>query len=306
MERIELVQWLEKKARECEERRDHREAIDFWSKLLSVLTRRQTAEGADVTELASIHYHLGMNHQALKENSKSIYHLKYSIRLDASEPRYYHAFGRAFLRGGQLGVARMQFEQAARLDPQNPLYLRQYAWLLLVLGKASEARLYARKAVQLAPEDEKAKWCLIRAYMDCKMYAHAMNLLKTFKSQANARVAYALEECQFRLNNSAEGAFIRILRQGMRMDGKPFHLGHFRWAEQAWLSFCAFERPPRSRARLGAYAAALSWLSLQEVGGEPDSFDLILERFKSSSSDVWPVIKKFQDFWTAASYKQRV
>jgi pentatricopeptide repeat protein len=242
---------------------------------------------------------------------KSLYHLKYSIRLDDSEPRYYHAFGRAFLRGGQLGVAKTQFERAVRLDPKNPIYLRQYSWLLLMIGKKTEARLYAKKAVELAPEDLKARWCLVRAYMESRMYAHALNLLKQMRQnpgvEVDSRFRYAIDECQFRLNQSPEGAVIRMIRQGMRIDGHPFHMKHFRWAEQAWLDYCAVERPHRSRALLPAYAAAISWLSLDDQeADQPGCFETVLERFKTSSQEVWPVIKKFQDFWAAASYKRRV
>jgi len=284
---VELVGWLRTRARELEKKREFRDAIDCWSRLLDILTRSRDSEQADVTELASIHYHLGMNHRALRDEMKSMYHLKYSIRLNANEARYYQAFGRGFLRGGHWQVAKAQFEKAVRLDPRNISYLCQYSWILLMMGRKEHARFFANKALEIDPKDPKAKWAVIRVAMESRDYMKALRILR---SLSGSRAQMLKAECESRLADTIEGAALKILRVGMRMDAQPFHLGHYRWAEDLWMR--EGRRMTRS-AEIPAhvFAAALAWLSVAEGEDCPDfSFEDLLMRFAVSSVEVWPAL----------------
>lgn len=298
---VDFCKWIENRARSFEKRRMYRESIECWSKLLRTLTRSHDAEIADVSRLAAIHYRLGVNHQALKENSKSIYHLKYSIRLDASEPRYFEAFGRAFLRGGHLTVARIQFERAVRLDPANSEYLRQYSLVLMLLGKLPEARLYARRALELSPHDAKLIWNLTRIYFESRMYFHSLSVLKRLPVNAEwaARSERLKHECLFHIDQTLEGKVMSALRRGMRLDGRPFHLRHFRMAEQLWVEFSLMENPARSRKiNPQAWAAALSLVTLNLAAQESDgdAFGDLLMRFATDSIQVWPAVSKLSQY----------
>lgn len=298
---IDFCQWIEKRARSFEKRRMYRESIECWSKLLNTLTRSHDAEIADVSRLAAIHYRLGVNHQALKENSKSIYHLKYSIRLDASEPRYFEAFGRAFLRGGHLTVARIQFERAVRLDPENSEYLRQYSLVLMLLGKLPEARLYARRALELNSQDPKLIWNLVRIYFESRMYCHSLSVLKRLPVNAEwaSRIERLKRECLFHIDQTLEGQVMSSLKRGMRLDGQPFHLQHFRMAEQLWIEFSLMENPSRSRKiKPQVWAAALSLviLNLSPQESEGNALDDLLLRFSTDSIQVWPAVSKLSQY----------
>lgn len=298
---VDFCKWIEGRARSFEKRRMYRESIQCWSKLLRALTKSHNAEVADVSRLAAIHYRLGVNHQALKENSKSLYHLKYSIRLDASEPRYFEAFGKAFLRGGHLTVARIQFERAVRLDPTNVEYLRQYSMVLMLLGKLPEARLYARRALELSPSDSKLVWNLIRIYYESRMYFHTLSLLRRMPCTADrkAKIEQVKKECLFHIDRTLEGQVMSSLRKGMRLDGVPFHLGHFRSAEQLWIEFSLMENPGRSRRiKPHVWAAALSLVVLNSSSAETDSvaLDDLLIRFSTDSIQVWPAINKLSQY----------
>jgi len=298
---IQMTEWLELKARNHERRREFREAIQSWKKLLELLTHAPKTEGSDVTHLALIHYHLGMNHQALKDNMKSIYHLKYSIRLNSSEPRYYQAFGKAYLRGGHWQVAKTQFEKAVRLEPGNASYLRQYSWVLLMMGRKSEARYYAKMAYEISQKDSKNQWCYVRALMESKNYLKAAQMLRGISCDPDSkdRVKYLLTECVERADEMLDGAVVRYLRAAMKFDGKPFHLGHYRSAEALWIRFCAFERPSLAQSSsLQSYAAAIAWVSLERGALQPMDFgfeDLLL-RFSADSTGLWPILKRVRAF----------
>lgn len=298
---VDFCKWIEQRARSFEKKRMFRESIHYWSKLLKALTQSHDSDLADVSRLAAIHYRLGVNHQALKENSKSIYHLKYSIRLDASEPRYYEAFGRAFLRGGHLAVARIQFERAVRLDPKNSEYLRQYSRVLMLLGKLPESRLYARRALELSPQDPKIIWNLVRIYFESRMYFHALSILKRLElnPERSAKIQEVKRQCLYQLDQTLEGKVMSALRRGMKMDGKPFHLKHFRMAEQLWIEYSLMENPARSvRIKANVWAAALSLVTLNssQESFEMSSLDDLLIRFSTDSLQVWPAINKLSQY----------
>lgn len=296
---IKLSQWLEERAKDCEKRRDHREAIKIWTHLLKIVSRSREEHIADVTQLASIHYHLGLNHRALREESKSMYHLKYSIRLNSSEPRYYQAFGRGFLRGGHWQVAQAQFEKAVRLDPRNVSYLRQYTWVLLMMGRTMEARYYAKRAVAFSGGDARSLWLLTRAYMESQMYSQALTVLRRMKrtKELSARIDFARNECRAKLEMSIEGAVLKLVRLGMRFDQKPFNLSHYHWAERLWTRYCLRRSHEDFVLVPSLYAAGLSWLSLQALSPLANfSFDDLLLRFSTNSNEVWPAIKRLQEF----------
>ncbi len=307
---VDFCDWIERQARSFERKRLHRESIFYWSKLLRALTQSHDAVKADVTKLAAIHYRLGLNHQALKDNSKSIYHLKYSIRLNASEPRYYDAFGKAFLRGGHLNVARSQFEKAVRLDPENVGYLRQYSWVLMMMGKLREARLYARRANDLSSDDPRVQWNLARIYFESGMFFHSLSVLKKMKKfgEWTARIDHLNSVCGFQIDQTLEGRVIRSLRLGMRFDGRPFHLRHYRLAEQLWIEYSLLESPQRSkRIKPRVWAAALSLISLNMIPVEgTDSMDEILLLFSTDSSEVWPVVKKIGRYMECRGLKNAI
>ncbi len=302
---VSLVEWLKARAKSFEKDGQHKQAIEVWQRLLDHLTKRaHLAPAADVTDLAAIHYRLGLNHRALRDNFKTLYHLKYSIRLNSQEPRYYQAFGKAFIQGGQWDVARAQFERAVRLDPRNPSYLRQYASLLLAMGRRDEARLYARKAVAAAPESVSSLKCLARVYFQSRMYSHAMAVLKKAKIQGAPGMERLIDQCEKRLLASFEGQVLRNLRTFMRLDGQPFHLRHYRWAESFWLAYSACEGSRFRTSRPREIAASLSWLALWEGAGIPENFfwEDHLQRFCVDSLSVWPWLKKFQDFLRVGRY----
>jgi tetratricopeptide (TPR) repeat protein len=296
---VSFIRWLEHRAQFCEKTQSYREAITYWSKLLSIVVRSKRKEFSDVTYLARIHYHLGMNHQAVNDPLKSIYHLKYSIRLNSSEPRYFQAFGRAYLKGGHWPVAKTQFERAVRLDPTNTSYLRQYSWVLLMMGKRAEARLYARRAMDLNSDDPKNCWCLVRAYMESKMYSHALVMLRElrFVKDFREKAQFAYEECLARVSSTLEGAVLEILKIGMKLDGRPFHIAHFRWAQDLWHRFVVAENPHDLKIGPHAWAGALAWQTLESMKSQaPFTFDEILDRFSCDSQTLWPVVFRLRDF----------
>ncbi|MBN8554269.1 MAG: hypothetical protein J0L93_02395 [Deltaproteobacteria bacterium] len=312
MKLISLNAWLEQKARNSEKKRHYKDAISRWDNLLIRMTRVSAnsdsssvggAAAADVSELAQIHYRLGMAHRALKDLSKSIYHLKYSIRLDSSVPRYYEAFGKAHLAEGHWLVAQEQFEKAVSLDPKNRIYLRQYAWVLMMMGRKDEARSFSMKALSLKPSDKESQWHLVRIYMESEMPLHAYELLKIMKRGAKRdqkRVEELLEECRNKLEGTFEGSVIRCLRAGMKCDGKPFTIAQLREAEQMWKDYCLSKYFRKEAQGLpNVWAAAAAWL-VYYLNHEADSSftadaDFIFSRFAASSVEVWPCIKRLQE-----------
>lgn len=297
---IDMTEWLDRKARNHERKREFRQAISIWARLLGLLTHAPKAEGADVTRLAAIHYHLGMNHQALKDNMKSIYHLKYSIRLNASEPRYYQAFGKAYLQGGHWQVAKTQFEKAVRLDPKNSSYLRQYSWVLLMMGKKEEAKFYAKKAFEILPTEIKNQWCYVRALMESKFYLQAIQVLKKMDDpESKDRINFLIGDCAARAECLIDGLVLRYLKTAMKFDAKPFHLAHYRAAEELWVRFCSYEKPIQGDPSLAqAYAAAVAWVCLERGALLPVDFgfeDLLL-RFSTNSTELWPILKRVRAF----------
>jgi tetratricopeptide (TPR) repeat protein len=300
---IHLNDWLQQKARSSEKKRQFKEAIDCWDRLLKRMTRASGKEAADVSDLAQIHYRLGMAHRALKDHNKSIYHLKYSIRLDSSVPRYYEAFGKAYLSGGHWRVAKAQFEKAVSLDPKNRVYLRQYAWVLMMMGKKEEARSFSMKALSLKPTDRESQWNLVRIYMECEMYVHAQQLLKIMERSWKRdldRVEFLLQECRDKLEASFEGAVMKCLRKGMKCDGDPFTLAQLRDAEKLWIDYCLskfFKRDAQNIPHI--WAAALTWFVFYFDTSKKSSFmeemDFIFSRFGASSVEVWPCIKRLQE-----------
>ncbi|MDB5037839.1 MAG: Tetratricopeptide repeat [Bacteriovoracaceae bacterium] len=289
-----LNQWLEEKARISEKQHLFRDAIYFWNRLLKRMTRQSSEGNIDVSQLAAIHYRLGLAHRALDDNRKSIYHLKYSVRLNSSEPRYYEAFGRAFLSGGHWRVAKAQFEKAIKLDPQNVTYLRQYAWVLLMMGKKNEALTFARRAYQIQSNKD-SLMSLVRVYMELDMFLQALQLLK--KAGKTQRVMRLVEECQSKLEATAEGAVLRCLRKGMLCDAKPFSLWDLRLAEKLWIEFCMTKTDARFEQSMpNIWAAALAWVVLYvRTAGESVELDLLANRFGATSVEIWPRIKNIQE-----------
>jgi tetratricopeptide (TPR) repeat protein len=291
---IFLNQWLDESARSSEKLRHFKEAAHYWSHLLQRLTYQSSIEHIDVTRLAAIHYHLGLAHRALNDDRKSLYHLKYSVRLNSTEARYYDAFGRAFLSGGHWRIAKAQFEKAIRLDPKNVAYLRQAAWVLLMMGRKSEALVYARKAFELQ-KNKDSLFALVRVYMEMNMYLQALQLLKTAKR--TRRVVNLIEECVDKLELTAEGAVMKCLRKGITCDGNPFSLWDLRKAEEVWIEFCVAKMgQPIERVLPNVWAAALSWFVL--YSRDPNSFeslDQIATRFGATSLEIWPRLKDLQE-----------
>ena len=297
---VEMRNWLDAKARSFERKRNYRDAISYWERLLIQLTRTSYSRTVDVSDLAAIHYRLGLAHRAMRDPMKSIHHLKYSIRLNSSEPRYYEAFGKAFLSGGHWKVAKSQFERAIRLDPQNPTYLRQYAWVLLMMGKKELARSYAEKAFVLKPRDREGRWHLIRVYMECGLYFHAARLLKRFKVKESEveRRLQLLQECREREDSTFEGLVIHFLRRGMRVDGRPFDLLDFRRAEFLWETFClsSHRDSKENFSQPHIWAAAVAAIVFSERKREK-YFDMtyVFDQFSAGSVDVWPLMKRIQE-----------
>lgn len=295
---IDVTAWLERKARECEKNKLYREATVYLSKLLARLTRTASATSIDVTDLAAIHYRLGLAHRALRDSSKSLYHLKYSIRLNAHEPRYYEAFGKAFLSGGHWRVAKTQFEQAVQLDPKNAIYLRQYAWVLLMMGQKAEALSYAKKALQLKPADKENHLIVVRAYMESGMYLDAVAHLKRL-SISSPKIKTLLKDCYEKLEGSFDGSVLWWLKKGLLCDGRPFTIKDLRTAEAHWIQFCLHTKShERVVQQPVVWAAALSWLvhyKNETPAFENSDSSFILERFNVASVDVWPMIKKLSE-----------
>jgi len=292
---VQVDLWLEKKAKLSERNKQFKEATLYWDKLL----RRLTRTDGDVIKLAAIHYRLGLAHRALKDHLKSLYHLKYSIRLNASEARYYEAFGRAFLSGGHWRVAKAQFEKAVSLDPKNITYLRQYAWTLLMMGRKDDARLYTLKALKLKPHDRESQWSLVRIYMESEMFLQALELLRQMAREKpkSRRILLCIEECQAKLETTFEGNVLRCLRDGMKCDGQPFSIKDLRRAENLWIEYCLERRlKPESQPNPAVWAAALAWFVLYIYHPQvQEDFDLWLNRFGVGSHELWPCIKNLQE-----------
>jgi hypothetical protein len=297
---IYLNRWLELKAKAFERQRRFREATRFWENLLRRLTHQSASEEVDVARLAAIHYRLGLAHRALNDDRKSLYHLKYSVRLNSSEPRYYEAFGRAFLSGGHWRVARAQFEKAIRLDPKNVTYIRQAAWVLLMMGRKNEALQYARRAFGLQKTRESAL-SLARVYMEMNMFFHALQLLKA--QRKTKRVSAILSECLEKLELTSEGAVLKCLRKGIVCDGNPFSLWDLRRAEDLWTDFCISKSErPAEQTLPNVWAAALSALVLfQRAPSGSWNMDDLAVRFGATTIEIWPRLKDLQESLCLAS-----
>ncbi len=295
---IKLTHWLNLKAMEFEKKREFREAAHYLSLFLRRLTKTARTEEVDVAQLADVHYRLGMAHRGLKDTSKSMYHLKYSIRLNSSEPRYYEAYGRAYLTSGHWRVAKTQFEKAIQLQPKNTTYLRQYAWVLLMMGRKEEAKKYSERALELAPKSREGKWTLVRVYMESNLYVQAWALLKKMQKSTphSMRLFNLLQECESQLETTFEGMVLKILRRGMKADGDPFSLLDLKLAEEFWVEHCLkmVDRPLTEVSSPYRWAAAVCWYvahKRQILGLESEE---IFERFAVHSSDVWPCLKRLQ------------
>jgi hypothetical protein len=171
----------------------------------------------------------------------------------------------------------------------------------MLLGKLPEARLYARRALELSPQDPKLIWNLVRIYFESRMYFHSLSVLKRLpvSTEWEARIERLRRECLFHIEQTLEGRVMSALRRGMRLDGQPFHVKHFRMAEQLWIEFSLMENPARSRKiKPQVWAAALSLVTLnlaREKSGE-DALDDLLMRFSTDSIQVWPAVSKLSQY----------
>lgn len=290
---VSIVGWLNDAARSSEKLKRYKDAARFWNSLLRRLTFESSLTHIDVTRLAAIHYRLGLAHRALNDDRKSLYHLKYSTRLNSSEPRYFEAFGRAFLSGGHWRVAKAQFEKAIKLDPKNVTYLRQTAWVLLMMGRKSEALNYARRAYELNPTRESCL-ALVRVQMEMDHILQALRLLRTLKR--TKRVSQLMEECFEKLDLTFEGAVLKCLRKGIVCDGHPFSLWHLRRAEEFWIDFCSNRDSVTtgSRGLPNVWAAAVACYVLYSSSSKEFSLDDIAVRFGATTLEIWPRLKDVQ------------
>lgn len=294
MKVVSIQRWLYRKARQSEKSRQFEKATQYWNNLLKMLINQRNRRAADVTELAAIHYRLGLAHRALNDNLKSLYHLKYSVRLNSSKARYYDAFGRAYLSGGHWEVAQAQFEQAIKLDPRNPVFLRRYAWVLLMMGKSQEAVRYATKALRLKPKCVENIALVARSLVEARDYRGALEVLKPWKTVP--RLQRIHEIALDKLCVSFEGAVVQVLTQGMVCDGQPFLLKDLKKARELW-SFQDFATFSTSAISLpNAWAGALAWLSIQDdERSKYFSMDEVANRFSSSTQEIWPCVMRIQE-----------
>ncbi len=295
MKVISINRWIEMRAKKSEKLRHFEQAAQYWNLLLNRLISMRSQRSASVTRLAAIHYRLGLTHRALNDEAKSIYHLKFSVRLNSSEPRYYDAFGRAFLSGGHWKVAQAQFDRALELDPKNPALLRRYAWVLMMMGRLKSAKIYARKAVKLRPHSRENSLLLARIFIEDHEYLKAIEVLKPFSR--HRQVEKVLEVCKSRLALSYEGAVFQMLLKGMVCDERPFTLNDLKKAQNLWNETLR-EIPVRSLIGHlpSSWSAALAWLVLQER--EKESYftmDDVAVRFGSATQDIWPCVLRLQE-----------
>lgn len=288
---IQVGRWLENRARFSERKREWKEAIRYWALLLQRSTRDAQA---GVEKLAAIHYRLGLAHRMVNNPSKAIYHLKYSVRLNASEPRYYDAFGRAFLSGGHWNIAKAQFEKAIKLAPENPIYVRQYAWVLHMMGRKDEALYFSEKALKMRPTSLESRLVFARILMDSALIFQALVLLSSIK-RPSLRVRRYVEECREKLDATFEGLVLRLVRRGMRADGHPFHLKDVWQAEQIWMRYClAHAGYPFEQSDPQVWAAAIICFVYHQKFQMVD-FEKFLADFKVSSIQMWPCLKRLQE-----------
>lgn len=295
--------WLEHRARRAEKERNYRDAVDLLNKLLKALTRTTYAQRVRVETLASIHFRLGLAHRALNDSVKSMHHIKTSIQLNSSEPRYYEAFGRAYLSGGHWRVAKAQFERALSLDPKNIACLRQYSWVLMMMDKKEDALSQSLRALRLNPSSRESQWHLIRIYMESELYLQALVLLKCLrrKKGEEEKVAHLVEECKSKLEATFEGSVLRILKEGLRLASgqADFSIPLWREAERIWTDFCVSRggyRKVQVEQRPHLWAAAVAYLTLLNDPHSPHrTADEIFDQFQASSIEVWPCIRHLQE-----------
>lgn len=295
--------WLEQRARHLEKQRDHRGTVEVLNKLLKALTRTTYAQRVRVETLASIHYRLGLAHRALNDSTKSLAHLKTSIQLNSSEPRYYEAFGKAYLSGGHWRVAKTQYERALSLDPKNAACIRQYAWVLMMMGKKDEARMYSLRALRLNPSSREGQWHLIRIYMESELFLQALLLLKCLKRKKGEeqKIAQLIEECKSKLEATFEGSVLRIMREGLRSisDDVEFSIPLWREAERLWIDFCISKTGYRRQGwdtKPHIWAAAVAYLAILNDPKQDMPSDDLFARFQATSVEVWPCIRHLQEY----------
>lgn len=290
---VDLNRWLEGKAKWSERHKQFREAAQYWENLLLRLTRESEKGRVDVSRLAAIHYRLGLAHRALNDDEKSLYHLKYSVRLNSSEPRYFEAFGRAFLSGGHWRVAKAQFRKAIQLDPKNVTFLRQYASVLLMMDKKEDALLYAKKAYRLKRSDRECQLSLVRVYMELEKFTHALVILH--RMRRTQKVRDLIESCLAKRVFTLEGAVLTCLRRGMPCDESPFNLSDIRQAEDWWTKYClTFEWEVLPASLPHVWAAALTFLVVWTRNTAMD-MEEVWTRYQVSGVEVWPRIRDLQE-----------
>ncbi len=291
---IGLDSWIESKARLCEVRGDYPSALRFWNLLLKRMLNRRERERADVTKLAAIHYRLGIAHRALKDIRKSFHHLKYCVRLNSNEARYFDAFGQAYLSGGHWVVASEQFQRALKLEPSNPAILRRQAWVYLMLEKKELALRTVERALFLRPKSRESLILLARVHSELGNYLKAIEILTPLR--VDSKVQKILRLCRDRFLVSFAGATLSIAKRGMICEPAPFKLSDLRKAHQIWKAFCEFTPEQVLSVHLpNAWAAALAWYILCLRGADSDYLvENIAQRFGATGNDLWPCLLRMQ------------
>ena len=295
---VQIDAWIETRARFLEKCRDYKGALIYWQRLLNIVVGRRDHEQADVTKLAAIHYRMGLAHRILKDNRKSLHHLKYCVRLNSQEPRYFDAFGRASLAGGHWTVANEQFQRALKLDPLNPTFLRRQAWVCLMMEKKESALRLVERAIVLRPKCRESLFLKAKILAEKNDFLKAIETLKLLRPDPRARKALAY--CREKLNLSFAGATLSIAKRGMTCEATPFRLQDMRQVEKIWRQLC--EEIPEKLLSLhlpNSWAAALAWFVLHcraEVGREENdlTLDTLSHRFGATPNDIWPCLLRIQ------------
>lgn len=291
---ISMAAWLRRRAQKLSKARDFAGLISCLTRLLRLLT----ASKADVADLARVHYQLGLAHRALRDHRKSLYHFKFSVRLNEGEAKYHQAFGKAFMTGGQLKVAQAQFEKALELAPQNPVYLRQYAWLLIIMGKKAQARRFALKALRETPMDPETLMIWIRVCLECEMFVAAdLAIRKVKKIRGSERRVATLESiCREQLSVSFEGMTLKYLRSALDLSPQVFHIGDLRRAESIWKQVCISGVSTYRVGKPQVWAAAMIYVVLYEKDPWMMSLEMLLEKFGTTTAELFPFVKRIQRF----------
>lgn len=283
-----MVDWMRRRAIELEQKDRHQEAIELWRSMLRRMTLRPQTKDF---ELANVHFQLGRLHLLSRNPMRAIFHLKHAIRKQPGRAAFYEQFSRAFVMIGHWRASKSQLEKALSIEPKNSSYLRQYSWVLSKMGLQKEAMSALRRAMEIKPFDKSNRWQYVQLLIDAEDWAKAALFLRKMKRMGmySWKVEAASDFVERKLRVSLLGGVVLYLRKLVRCDGRPFHLGHLRRAQEIWANYCSEQKAKLSKKAnvhlIRVWACAVAYLALEKE--DPKFLNYLARAHKVEPDEIW-------------------